>query len=190
MYKQIVSTQRDVIGRAVFQVLSDELKQACASLEGGTKDRNRALEVAEEAERHLEDAKLGWRLQVDDLKASLKDASARAVDQERGGGPCRQEEQKNQQPQTASATEFPIPRETPVGTAGNATLTDDVREPSIRSGSDTTSQGLADELLQSLTQETSQRRRSGQALSAKVRYSGDRNIHSATRFLGSTVLGG
>lgn len=180
----------NVIGRAVVQIISDELKQARASLECGTKDRNRALVVAEEAERHLEDVNLGWRLQVEDLKASLKDALARAVDKERGGGPCRQEEEKNQQPQTASASEFPIPRETAVGATGNATITDDVGEPSIRSGSDTTSQGLADELLQSLTQETSQRRNSGKSLSAKVRYSGDRNMHSATRFLGSTVLGG
>lgn len=178
------------IGRAFAQALSDELKQARASLEDGTKDRNRALGIAEEAERHLEDAKLAWRLQTEDLKASLKDALASVVSQEKGGGPCRKEEEKNQQSQTASAIEFPIPRETAVGATGNATLMDDVREPSMRSASDTTSQGLADELLQRLTQETSQRRKSGKALSAKVRYSSDQNTHSATSFSGSTVLGG
>lgn len=170
--------------RAVVQILSDELKRARISLEDGTKDRNRALEVAEEAERHLEDAKLGWRLQAEDLKASLKDALARAADQEQGGGLYRKEEESLQQPQAASATGSPIPREIATSTNGNAILTSDIRDPSIRSASDTTSQGLADELLQRLTQETSQRRKSGKALSAKVRPSADQCTHSARRILG------
>lgn len=147
-----------------LQVLLEEMDQARISHQDTETDRRCAAAAAEEAKRRLAEAERGWHREAHCLRVSLEDALARAESKE---------ERKTKSPKSvrpspgASATGVTTPREPDVVIA--RVKPNQGRRPSVGGASDATSQGLAEELMQKLTEETSKRRSARQAHSDKVR---------------------
>lgn len=114
-----------------------ELNQARVSLQDATKDHDRAFAAAEEAKRRLVGAARDWREDTKNPRTFPNNASARAGSKEGRKTPPRIDEPSAENSATM--------------------MTNESCQASIGDSSDATSHGLAEELLQKLAKETSQR---------------------------------
>lgn len=155
------------------QRLRAELDQARHNLAEATKRRENPLAAAEEAKHSLTHAERFPRPVADDLKVPLEDASLRACDKEEAKIPSLKGvlASKPQQPLPSSVPRVSAGQEPDAMVEDLATKTDEIPQRSIGDTSDATSHGLVDELMQKLTEETSQRRSARQATGEKVRHS-------------------
>lgn len=152
------------------QAASEELRQVRISLKDAEKGRERAFRDAEEAKHHFTVAESGWRREAEDLRAALNEALAR--DGGKGENNAHPEGMANVL-QPSAVTNWPqssLPQQPQVAVTGGAAMPNERPQPSTSGVSDATSQGLAEELMQKLTDETKQRRSTRQALSDKVKF--------------------
>lgn len=157
----------------LFQRLRVELDQARSDIEVAIKRRESSLAAAEEGKHCLVDAGSVLRRDKDGLRVPLEDASVGAGDHEEAKAPSLKGvfATKPQQPLPSSVLRVSAEQEPDVIEEGIATMANEVPHRSIGDTSDTTSHGMVDELMQKLTEETTQRRNARQATREKVRHS-------------------
>lgn len=157
----------------LFQRLRGELDQARRNIEVATKRRESSLVAAEEGKHCLVDAGSVLRRDKEGLRAPLEDASVRASDHEEAKAPSLKGvfATKPPQPLPSSVPRVSAEQEPDAIVEDIATMANEVPHRSVGDTSDTTSHDLVDELMQKLTEETTQRRNARQATSEKVRNS-------------------
>lgn len=137
------------------------------NLKDAEKGRERALVDGEQSKNNFAAAESSWRREVDDLRVALKEALARNYGKNESTGA----EDVSKQPEIANRASPPPPPQRPESdVTGGPAMTNEGPQRSTSFVSDATSQGLAEDLLQKLTDETKQRRSTRQALSGKVRF--------------------
>lgn len=152
------------------QAALEELRQVRISLKDAEKDRERALGAAEQAKHHFASAEREWRREAEDLRAALKEALTRDRGKDENNAHSEKKEEAFQ-PSTATNWAQPsFPQQPQVAVTGGPAMPNERPQPSTSGVSDATSQGLAEELMQKLTDETKQRRSTRQALSDKVKF--------------------
>ena len=133
------------------------------------KGRERALGAAEQAKHQFASAEREWRREAEDLRAALNEALTR----DRGKNENHAHSEKKEeafQPSTATNwAQSSFPQQPQVAVTCGLAIPNERPQPSTSGASDATNQGLAEELMQKLTDETKQRRSTRQALSDKVK---------------------
>lgn len=145
-----------------------ELRQARINLKDAEKARERTLVDSEQTKNHSAGAESSWHREVDDLRVSLEKALATNDGEDESTEHSMKDAEAPRQSTIASEAQPPATQR-PGAVAGGPTMTNERPQPSTSAVSDATSQGLAEDLLQKLTDETKQRRSNRQALSFKVR---------------------
>lgn len=144
------------------------MRQVRISLKDAEKGRERALGAAEQAKHRFASAESGWRRDADDLRAALNEALARDFDKDVSNAHSEKKAEAFQSSTSAKWAQPSSPQQPQVAATGGPAMPNERPQPSTSGVSDATSQGLAEELMQRLTDETKQRRSTRQALSDKV----------------------
>eukprot|EP00903_Cladosiphon_okamuranus_P011775 g11068.t1 len=165
------------------QAASEELRQVRISLKDAEKDRERAFRAAEQAKHDFTVAESGWRREAEDLRAALNEALARDGDKHESNAHSEEMEDVFQPSTAANGAQSSLPQQSRVAIADSAAMPNERPQPSTSGMSDTTSLGLAEELMQKLTDETKQRRSTRQALSDKASRSWTKKLNEERRML-------
>lgn len=152
------------------QAALGELRQVHINLKDAEKGRERALVDSEQAKNRFAGAEKSWRREVDDLRVALKEALAKNYGKDEGTELSRKDGKVLEQSEIARGEQPPPPQRPEGAASGFPAMTNEDPQPSTSVVSDATSEGLAEGLLQKLTDETKQRRSTRQALSDKVRF--------------------
>lgn len=166
----VFSSSGLLIQRCGSQAVLGELRQVHVNLKDAEKGRESALADGEQAKNRFAGAENSWRREVDDLKVALKEALAKNYGKDEGTELARMDGGVLEQSETASGEQAPPPPRPERAVTGGAVMTNEDPQPSTSVVSDATSEGLAEDLLQKLMDETKQRRSTRQASSDKVRF--------------------
>lgn len=150
-----------------FQAAVEELRQVRIGLKDAEKGRERAIGAAEQAKHQFASAESGWRREAEGLRAALNEALTRNRGKDENAS---SEKAEVFQPSTATNWAQPSLSQQPQVAVTGPAMPHERPQPSTSGVSDATSQGLAQELMQKLMDETKQRRSTRQALSDKVKF--------------------
>ncbi|CAM9701098.1 unnamed protein product, partial [Ectocarpus sp. 12 AP-2014] len=138
------------------QGLRGELLQARTSLHTREKDCERLTVSAEQAKHDLVNAESVWREETRGLKIALKEALATAGKKDENNARSATHKETSQRSPVASEAQGLFPPRPEVAVDGDPALADEGPQRSASGGSNATSRGLADELMQSLESDANQ----------------------------------